>query len=182
MEFHNITMKGKYWAQLVVDASALVHIASDERRIVYDDNTKSIWMADSSQWKGVGTADIPAATEMWVYDTAPPDGWTINTTPSDQLLAVKGGSTYTTGGSSAGSFTMPNHWHSLNNHSHTASGVTSAISSNVHKGDSAISGTGSHSHLWTATAINPNPSTTDNSGGVAGYRPESSVGIICTKN
>ena len=181
MKFHDITMKGRYWAQLVVDASALVHAANDERRVVYDNNSKSIWVADSSQWKGAGK-DIPSTTEMWVYDTAAPDGWTINGTPSDQLLAVKGGSTYTTGGQAAGDFTMPDHQHDLNDHTHSVSGTTSQVIGNVHKGDNAISGSDTHSHTFTATMTNPNPGLTDNSGGETGYRPESSVGLICTKD
>jgi len=68
MKFHGITMKGDFKAQTVVDASALVWGASDERRIVYDQTTNQIWLADGSKWKTAGQyGDIPAGEEMWFY-------------------------------------------------------------------------------------------------------------------
>jgi len=183
MKFHGITMKGEYKAQIVVDASTLPYTISDERRIVYDQTTKQLWIADSSEWKSAGqNGDIPIGTEMWFYANSAPDGWTLNGTPSDQLLAVEGGSTYTTGGAAAGSFTMPNHSHSLNSHIHRFAGNTSTLNRYIHKGDDYVAGVGTHYHTYDIGSTGPSPSTTDSSGSVAGYRPESHVGIICTKN
>lgn len=49
----------------------------------------------------VATDEIPAGTKMWFYANSAPTGWTIDSTPSDELLAIKGGSTYTAGGTTA---------------------------------------------------------------------------------
>ena len=185
MRFHGITMKGEYKAQTVVDVSALIWSSSDERRMIYDQTTKQIWIADDTEWKTPGiNSDIPSLTEMWIYANGAPDGWTINATPSDQLLAVKGGSTYTTGGTAAGSFTMPVHQHNMNSHQHPSSGTTEAASpgANYEDGDAGAPGSGNHTHPFTITTLGPSPGLTLSDGNVAGYRPESHVGIICSKN
>jgi hypothetical protein len=178
-------MTGEYKAQTVVDASALIWSSIDERRMVYDQTTKQIWIATSSKWRGVGiSSDIPPTTEMWIYANAAPDGWTLNGTPSDQLLAVKGGGTYTTGGTAAGSFTMPSHQHDMNSHQHSKSGSTAGAvpGANFEDGDSGTPTIGNHYHPYSVTAINPVPGLTSPGGAVAGYRPRSHVGIICSKN
>lgn len=185
MKFHGITMKGEYKAQTVVDVSALIWSSSDERRMLYDETTELIWIADDTEWKGPGiNSDIPSSTEMWIYDTSAPVGWTINGTPSDQLLAVKGGSTYTTGGQAAGSFTMPTHQHNMNAHTHTAGGTTGDNSpgANYEDGDAGAPGDRNHNHSFSISSVGPVPGLTALGGNVAGYRPESAVGVICSKN
>lgn len=185
MKFHGITMKGEYKAQTVVDVTALVWGSSDERRMVYDQTTKQIWIATDSEWKKVGiVSDIPSTTEMWIYANAAPTGWTLNATPSDQLLAVKGGTTYTTGGAQAGDFTMPTHTHNMASHVHSATGTTGAASpgANYEDGDVSIYGSGNHTHTFTISAVTPIPGDTASGGAEVGYRPESHVGIICSKN
>jgi hypothetical protein len=121
---------------------------------------------------------------MWIYANIAPDGWTLNGTPSDQLLAIKGGGTYTTGGVAAGDFTMPNHQHNMNSHQHSSSGATGAASpgANFEDGDAGTPTSGNHTHTFTVTAVTPVPGDTASDGAVTGYRPESYVGIICSKN
>lgn len=189
MKFHGITMKGEYKAQTIVDVSALIWSSSDERRIVYDQTTKQIWISDDTEWKRPGNnSDIPSTTEMWIYANSAPVGWTINATPSDQLLAVKGGSTYVTGGSAGGaqgSFTMPLHTHNMNSHAHSSSGTTGTNSpgANYEDGDRSVYGDRNHTHGFTVSAITPVPGDTS-SGGDEDWtpRPRAHVGIICSKD
>ena len=49
---------------------------------------------------------IPVGTPMWFYENSPPTGWVLDSPTSDNIIAVKGGSTYTTGGSQQGSWTI----------------------------------------------------------------------------
>jgi hypothetical protein len=185
MKFHGITMKGEYKAQSVVDVSALVWDSTDERRMLYDESTELIWISDNTEWKSPGIhSDIPSTTEMWIYANGAPDGWTINGTPSDQMLAVKGGSTYITGGTAAGSFTMPNHTHNMNSHVHSASGTTGSNSpgANYEDGDQGTIGVRNHTHGFNISTTAPSPGSTASDGAETGYRPESTVGIICTKD
>jgi hypothetical protein len=49
------------------------------------------------------------ATPMLFYMSSPPTGWTEVADIGDTLVAVKGGTTYTTGDSSKGSWALPGH-------------------------------------------------------------------------
>jgi len=188
MKFHGITMKGDYKAQTVIDASALVWSSSDERRIVYDQTTKQLWYARgavNTEWSGYGFGDIPAGGEMWIYANSAPSGWTINGTPSDDLLAVKGGGTYTTGGTGAGSFTLPDHSHVMGNHTHTVGGITVGISTGgqEHGDGSKVVSPQTHVHTFGGlVSTAPTPGSTNTDGGATGYRPLSRVGIVCVKD
>jgi len=183
MKFHGIDMQGQFKAQSVVDASALVWSADDERRVVYDEVTKQMWIADNVDWKN-GGSDLPSGTEIWIYADSAPDGWTINATPSDELLAVKGGSTYVTGGTAAGSFTTPAHSHDMNSHIHNVSGNTG---NEPHSGKDQGSGSNDcaaqpHYHPVNLNSGGASPSTTSIDGSSSAYRPLSRVGVICTRN
>ncbi len=54
----------------------------------------------------ISSISIPTGTNMWFYEDSAPSGWTIVAAIGDELLAVKGGSTYTTGGAQAGSWSL----------------------------------------------------------------------------
>ena len=76
----------------------------------------------NSQWFTLlqGTAGL----KVWIYSNVAIDGWTIDGAVTDQLLALKGGSTYLTGGAAAGSWTWPSHTLSIAqipSHRHDAS-------------------------------------------------------------
>ena len=47
---------------------------------------------------------FPSGTQIWAYQGTRLSGWTISASTGDKLLAVKGGSIYTTGGVSAGTW------------------------------------------------------------------------------
>lgn len=184
MKFHGITMKGEYKAQTVVDASALIWSINEESRLVYDQVTEDIWLADGSEWKNAGqNGDLPIGTEMWIYANAPPDGWALVGTPSDELLAVIGGSTYTTAHDEAGDFTLPLHSHNMNSHRHTVSGRTNTMTgANKEEGenDNTDMVDRYHYHNFSLLSTVATPGTTNN-GGNEDYRPEAAVGLICSK-
>jgi hypothetical protein len=119
---------------------------------------------------------IPAGARIWFYENVAPSGYTIVAGPSDELLAVKGGSTYTTGGAAAGTWTQPGHALTTSEippHSH-ATNATQDIKR------------GSGSSNWGFSSSNSQTGTTLTSGGAAAahshgstWRPKARVGIIC---
>jgi hypothetical protein len=50
-----------------------------------------------------------ASLKFWVYANAAEDGWIVDSSVTDRLLALKGGATYLTAGTQAGSWTWPSH-------------------------------------------------------------------------
>jgi len=183
MKFSGMDMQGDFRSQIVADVSALVWTSDDERRMIYDQDTEQLWVADSSDWKSMGRYNnIPEGTEMWVYADAPPDGWTLSGTASDTLTAVKGGSTYTTGGVVAGTFSTPAHAHALG-HTHIATGAVPAPPNYWICRDSETgsdSSTRNHVHTISLTS-GAGTTTTNVDGAASGYRPRARVGIICIR-
>lgn len=181
MKFSGIDMQGPFKAETVVDVSALVYDASDERRIVYDQATETIYVADDTDWKGIGVhSSIPENTVMWVYADAPPDGWSLLSSPGDVLVAIKGGGTYTTGGAIAGAWGTPSHSHGLSNHTHTASGTTNGGPVNREGEPAGAVAAAGHTHnvnITTSAAAG----STGIGGSSADFRPRARVGILCTR-
>jgi len=110
---------------------------------IWKDTTKKLLkIYNGSSWIGIMHGDT--SQKLWVYRNAAMDGWAIDATPSDKVLAFKGGSTYTTGGAVAGSWIF--------------SGVTAQ--SHTHTGVS-------HNHNWYNSSSDPNSNDqTYNSSGV----------------
>jgi len=183
MKFSGIDMQGPYKAEIVVDASALSWTASDERRMVYDQTTKQLWTADNTQWKLSGRYNnIPQGSVMWVYADSAPAGWSLYASSGDTLLAVKGGATYVTGGTTAGDFTLPAHQHTMQNHTHTASGTTDVPTTWTSSYDAgSVNNMAYHTHTVSATTGGPSTNTTGAGGAVTGFRPRARVGILCTR-
>jgi hypothetical protein len=185
MKFPDIDMQGNFRAQMIIDVSALIWTSDDERRIVYDETTEQLWIADSSDWKSIGRYNnIPENTQMWIYADSPPDGWTLNGAVSEVLTAVKGGGTYVTGGVVAGNFTTPAHAHGLTGHSHSASGaIPVAPDFWIHR--DSETGTDSSTLLHTHSSATVNSIATGTVTGIdgadSGYRPRARVGIICIR-
>jgi hypothetical protein len=126
---------------------------------------------------------------------------------SDQVLAVKGGSTYTTGGATAGSWTISSHTHTVNNtnvpHNHkwinlepygtgqykaqswTNTGVITDIpyvtDSDLCVGIKREDGNNYSwvDDCWTNNSNATHNHTTGSSGGITTFRPAATVGIIC---
>jgi hypothetical protein len=71
------------------------------------DTTKKVQKqrnAGNSAWIGLMHGD--GSQKIWVYRNSAMDGWAIDSSVSDVVLAAKGGATYTTGGATAGSWTI----------------------------------------------------------------------------
>lgn len=186
MKFHGMDIQGYFKSQIIVDASALVWNAVDERRVVYDETTGDLWIADDVEWRPAGSfSSIPDGTEMWFYADSAPAGWEIvsGTDINDELVAVKSNAgTYTTGGTTGGSnFTLPAHSHLMNDHRHNASGTANISTAErfEKEGDSGRAHR-SHTHNLVLSVASPSPTSTG-SGGNMDYRPYSRVGIICRR-
>jgi len=181
MKFSGIDMQGYFRAEIIVDASTLVWNSSDERRVVYDETSKQLWIADDTEWKSTGTyTNIPEGTEMWVYADSAPVGWSISSSWSgnDELVAVKGGGTYTTGGALAGNFTTPAHSHVMGSHTHTASGTVN-IAPGANGSDGGFNrALIDHYHSITLGSGAPLTASTLVDGGATGYRPLARVGSV----
>lgn len=125
---------------------------------------------------GTRMNDIPAGAKIWFYANTAPTGYTIDSVPSDELLAVKGGSTYTTGGATAGTWTQTGHALTVSEippHTHDT---------NSHQSIKRGSGTAN----WGYSAENPKTGSALTSAGSAAahshgstWRPKARVGIIC---
>lgn len=181
MKFSGIDMQGYFKAEMVVDASALVYDASDERRMVYDETTEQLWIADDTEWKLVGgLAGIPENTVMWVYADSPPAGWSLFASPGDVLVAIKGGGTYTTGGATAGSWATPSHSHGLANHTHVTSGTTGGGPFNQEAEWAGNVAALNHVH-GVSISSSASVGSTGIGGSSSAYRPRARVGILCTR-
>jgi hypothetical protein len=71
--------------------------------------------------QGNDTRLIEPGTKMWFYQNVAPTGWVVDTSITDAVLAIRGGtSSYNvSGGSQAGTWTQPNHLHTGPSHTHT---------------------------------------------------------------
>ena len=68
----------------------------------------------NSAWFGLLHGDTTHL--LLVYRNTAIDGWAVNSTVTDKVVAIKGGSTYTTGGTTAGSWSITGI--SVNSHNH----------------------------------------------------------------
>lgn len=75
--------------------------------------------AASDAWLAVLLGD--ASQKLWVYRNDACEGWDIDATVTDRVLAVKGGSNAynANGGTTAGTWTQPNHTHAAGAHTHS---------------------------------------------------------------
>lgn len=185
MDFHGINMKGYFKAQSVVDASILSYSAEDEGKIVYDEVTEDIWLADNEDWKNSSQyIDTPLGTEMWFYQDSEPDGWSISGT-GDTLLAIKGSAltTYKTGGAYYGAWATPAHAHVMNSHIHSVSSLSignasSTVGGRSGGGDVAL---WNHGHVFNVNVGGPAPPLTAIGGIMPNFRPKARVGLICER-
>lgn len=155
--------------------------------ISYDTTTDQIMRDTGSALAAI--THFPSGTKLIFYQDTAPIGWTTVANVGDRLLAVEGGSTYITGGTTAGNYshthTGPNHYHSVNNHSHT--GTTAGPSALGYGFESVANGAVSktHTHTFTTAASGPGSTAyggTGATGGSANFRPEACVCIICEKD
>lgn len=105
-----------------------------------DDYVMKTRNAGDSAWLGLMHGD--SNQKIWIYRNSAMDGWVVDSSVTDKVLALKGGSTYTTGAATAGTWTQPNHTHGMT-HTH------------------------SHNHQWYNETDADNNDQTYNSGGNA---------------
>jgi len=113
---------------------------------------------------------------MWIYADTAPTGWTAVAAIGDELLAVKGGTTYTTGGDVAGAWDLPEHTLTVDEipaHSHTLQVYTD------------ISGGGAR--ILSRELAGSGATTSETGGGDPHshgdtYRPTARVGILASKD
>lgn len=157
--------------------------------------------ADDDAWLKILEGD--ASSKVWFYRNDTCEGWVVDTSVTDRVLSIKGGSNAynVNGGNTAGTWTQPDHVHDMNSHTHSmgshthdlADGgdssyapgeaiVKSAGSGNMHIGAGGGSGykkaaytTGAPSSVNTAT-----PSISDTLGAATAitWRPAAAVGTL----
>ena len=92
-------------------------------------STKKVWeIRDTGNSSWAGLLHGNTSQKAWVYRNSAIDGWVVDSSVSDRVLACKGGSIYTTGGAVAGSWTISgvsgashSHTFTLPDHTHTLS-------------------------------------------------------------
>jgi len=143
--------------------------------------------------KFISTNVVPAASKAWFYQNTAPTGWTIDATPADALLAVKGGSQAynANGGTQAGTWTqlesgsttltaaqsgLPAHTHPVTNIQNTITGVPAIFSGNDGSLGTQGSATVAANTAAAASAGHTHPAPANT------WRPLAQLGIICTKD
>ena len=147
-----------------------------------------------SAWYGLMHGD--GEQKMWVYRNAALEGWAIDSGVTDKVLAVKGGTTYTAGGATAGTWQQTGHVLTIAEmpaHDH-GGGACSTGGAHTHTMDMGVVGelgdglqtkyqsgstkntnsAGSHSH--TITVNSQGSDNAHNHGST--WRPAASVGTL----
>lgn len=177
-------------------------------QVWYDSNTsyKCLQIRDynNAAWRGVMAGS--SSCKIWLYLNAVEEGWTIDSSITDRVLALKGGITYTVGASaSSGTWFISgisaahesSHTHSMQAHTHTL-GATGAAFPDAHDGDYIISdgtglrirgtGAGVNTQQTTTTTGGPSVASTGTTSHThtisqAGlWRPAAAVGIMAAPN
>jgi len=146
-----------------------------------------------SAWLGLMHGDT--SQKLWIYRNAAMSGWAVDSGVTDTVLALKGGSVYTTGGASAGTWTqpdhtlteseMPEHHHSLQSddqYSNDAVGMGYSNAGNGVAGCDRIEMGAFYEFDYAdhQLVMDTGGSGAHNHGTT--YRPLAQVGIIATKN
>jgi hypothetical protein len=177
--------------------------------ITTGDAARTLSMAGNLTVTNTGIAMIGdgGTTKAYFYQNTAPTGWTIDATPADALLAVKGGSAAynANGGTQQGTWTQPNHLHSTGDvtltaaqsgvpahthpHTHTVSygsadvgTVKAAFVENNTETGTMNTGTDATANATAAAAEAHNHGNTGNGATANTWRPLAQVGIICTLN
>lgn len=166
-------------------------MAWDKTKPAGDDNASSMMTGVLANWSAIQTVlsstslnnntyypdYFPVGTMCWFYKNTAPSGWTIVADVGDTLLAVKGGSTYTGGESSYGTWQQSGHALTVNEipaHTHT---YDLAIVENKRRTD----GNPVVIDLVAGTATEETGEGEAHNHG-SSWRPLSRVGIICSKD
>jgi hypothetical protein len=122
MKFYKVQMLGRFIAEMV-SVSALSYNASlDEGRIVYNEDTNTLYFGDNTQFGPVGQGGIPATEIILFEKNTAVSGYTLLTSVDDETVFIsKGaGSVIGPGATSVGTWTQSGHTHTGPSHTHTA--------------------------------------------------------------
>ena len=75
----------------------------------FDSTKKSLKFRNSADSAWLGVFAVDSLYKTWVYRNAACEGWAIDATITDRVLAVKGGAVYITGGTLAGTWQQLDH-------------------------------------------------------------------------
>lgn len=140
---------------------------------------------------------VPSGTIMWFYRNTSIDGWTIETSAPDTILAVKGGSTYVNGGQTSGTWQqegvnggspggglsinqMPRHNHTFRFADSGGSGTRFNLPVRQFNFRSPNFTVGQTSVVGGQNPNNPNEAEPHNHGNT--WRPSASVGVLLKKS
>ena len=146
--------------------------------------------AGNLTWYGLMHGDLNQ--KVWIYRDTAMDGWVVDTTPTDRVLAIKGGTVYTTGGQLAGSWQLPDHVLDITEiPAHSHSGTTDTGYENIRILDTpGTTGSGidrvdnQYNFTTTYSGGHTHTFTTGNTGGGAAhnhgntFRPAAAVGTL----
>ena len=199
----------KEYANKTAREAASGLVIGDDHKVALQTDDHSLWILtayDGPTW--VAVSGLPSGTKMWFYQNTAPAGWTLDATPSDDLLAVKGGAqTFNAnGGTGAGTWTVAGltkdaHTHTGPSHNHqwykvevasddtyNAAGDETVIATdtNIYAGilAQAASAEKLYNQAYTnkagtgATGAQSDAAITSD----ATWRPKARLGIICTKD
>ena len=144
----------------------------------FDVSTKKVLKirnAANSAWLGLMHGDV--SQKIWVYRNAAMDGWVVDSAVTDMVLAIKGGTTYITGGITAGAWTISGLTHT---HTGTVSSTTVADHATMTIANAALDFKDgdkypadiphtAHGHTVTNADASPSDST---------WRPAAAVGTL----
>ena len=157
------------------------------------DKVMKIRNAANNGWQGLMYGDVD--TKIWVYLNSAPDGWVQDSSPTDRVVAVKGGATYVTGGAGAGSWTMSGMTSNPNTHNHQWTQFTNpygyswddagnliAMTNQAHSAGMIVSSKGDpyrlSESLWAKNETHSHSAVTY----ATTFRPASAVGILVYPN
>jgi hypothetical protein len=135
----------------------------------YDSSAKELLKVyRNGAWAGVLCGSV--SLKLWLYLNAAEDGWAIDATVTDRVLALKGGSTYTTGAANAGSWTISG---IQNESAHTHPADSNYVDGWIDQGSGSNDCVGYHKHTITVSAGSAHSHSHDGS-----WRISAAVGTL----
>ena len=150
MKYYGIDSRGQVFIQRVSTTPAWNN--AYEGRIIYANDDEELYLGIDDEWRGLG--DVPkgetilfesdttvAGYSLAIYTGEDPDGGIVYITKG----SVAGGETAGTAKSS-GTWTQPNHNHTMNNHTHSGPSHSHDLNSHTHSMQNHIHSMSNHTH------------------------------------
>ena len=160
--------------------------ASPVEGTLYRNTTNNSWRGyTGAAWVGIMHGD--ANQKMWVYRDSAMDGWVVDSSVTDRVLGLKGGSYYTAGAATAGSWDLA-HTHTTGDHALTEAEMPShthtlniEIGTNWSTGGTAINEQGTGGTEFTSDSAGSGSAHNHGSTGSGlstTWRPSAAVGTL----